>query len=353
MTTTLYILFGIIILGLGAIIFLLYRKLESKGSDSGSMSQLNQNIQGLETRVSRSMSEISNSFNSRLENTSKTIAQFNRELGVVQEMNQQMKDLQSMIKSPKLRGNIGERIMENLLKDILPKESYATQYQFAKGQLVDAVIKVQDELIPIDSKFPIENFEKILKTNKKQEQVIYKKRFINDVRKHIRDIADKYIKPDEKTVNFAVMYIPSETIFYYIIKSRELHDYANERRIYITSPNIFHYFLQTIMIGIERNKVSQASKTILANLKGIQQDAKEFNQRIAVLDKHITNAKTQMSSTKDSFAGIKNKIDNTADIGQVHSDHAIETKEKEINTDIEVKNEVEEREKDRVYLNRL
>ncbi len=268
----------------------------------------------METRVSRSIQQIQDSFSSRLDNTAKTVSQLNRELGVVQEMNKQMKDLQAMIKSPKLRGNIGEKIMENLLKDLLPKEHYQMQHQFRDGQLVDAVIRIQEELIPIDSKFPIENFQKLLNSKRADEKRIFQRKFVNDVRKHIRDISQKYIRPAEETVNFAVMYIPSEMIYYYIIRSRELSNYASQRHIYLTSPNIFHYFLQTIIIGIERSKISRASRQILVNLKGIQQDAEQFAEKLMVLEKHIVNAKKQMGQTKESFGEMKHKIDNTSEI---------------------------------------
>jgi len=315
MSIAIYILLGIVIAGLAIIIALVYRKNENeKPTDQSSFSQLSQTIQGLETRVTRNIGQIQESFNSRLDNTAKTVSQLNRELGVVQEMNQQMKDLQAMIKSPKLRGNIGEKIMENLLKDLLPNDYYQIQHQFQDGQLVDAIIKLQDEMIPIDSKFPIENFQKLLAAERRDEKRIFQRKFVNDVRKHIRDISQKYIRPDEGTVNFAVMYIPSETIYYYILRSRKLNNYANQRKVYLTSPNIFHYFIQTIIIGIERNRISKTSRQILVNLKGIQRDAQEFGEKLAILERHIINARKQMGQTRDSFGEIKQKIDNTSQL---------------------------------------
>jgi DNA recombination protein RmuC len=331
---TIYILLGIIIIGLATVIVFLYRKSEtSKPTDSNSLSQLNQSVQGLETRVSRNIQEIQTSFSQRLDNTGKIMGRLNQELGVVQEMNKQMKDLQTMIKSPKLRGNIGEKMLENILRDLLPKEYYQTQFQFRDGQQVDAIIRLQEELIPIDSKFPIENFQKIIKTDRTEEKKIFQRKFVNDVKKHIRDISDKYIRPEEGTVNFAVMYVPSETIFYHILRSRKLDSYTTQQKILLVSPNTFSYFLQTIIIGIERNKISQASRQILANLKGIQRDARQLGEKMAILEKHIGNARKQMGQTKESFSEMKNKIDNTSKIEPVKKERANKPEAEEISVE--------------------
>lgn len=301
----LYILLGLILLGLLVIINFLYqqRRQQAKKQDKDQLplSQLSQNLQGLETRVS-----------SKLEQVQANYSSLNKELGIVQEMSKQMKDLNSMIKSPKLRGNIGEKLMENLLKDMLPKRSFQTQYQFGSGNTVDAIIKVQQEIIPIDSKFPIENFKKFQEAETKEEKKTYRRKFRNDVRKHIRDIADKYIRTEEGTVNFAVMYIPSEMIYQAISANEDIWGYSNKKRVFMTSPNHFYYFLQTIIIGIERNKISKASLQILNNLKGIQRDMEQFGENLNLVDKHFSNAKKQLGQAKGSFGDIKDKVDQSA-----------------------------------------
>jgi len=298
------ILLAITIVGLAIVIYFLYRQQKEgrKSDDNQPLSQLNQSLQGLETRV-----------NSKLEQVQSSYSQLNKELGVVQEMSKQMKDLNSIIKSPKLRGNIGEKLMEKLLADMLPESSYQRQYQFESGT-VDAVIKVQDELIPIDSKFPIENFKKFQEAEKKEEKLQFRKAFKNDVRKHIRNIADKYIRTEEGTVNFAVMYIPSEMVYQAISRNEQIWGYSNKRRVFMTSPNHFYYFLQTILIGIERNKISKASLQILNNLKAIQRDVSSFSDTLNVVDKHLSNAKKQMNTAKNNFSEIKDNIDNTAQV---------------------------------------
>jgi DNA recombination protein RmuC len=292
------------IAGLALVIYFLYSQNKSKEREDQNqpLSQLNQNLQGMETRV-----------NSKLEQVQSSYSKLNKEIGIVQNLSQQMKDLNSMIKSPKLRGNIGEKLMEKLLSDMLPKKSYQTQYQFKNG-IVDAVIKIQDELIPIDSKFPIENFKKYQEAEDKQEKENYKKQFVRDVRKHIRDISEKYIRTEEGTVNFAVMYVPSEMIYQAISQNEELWSYSNQHRVFMTSPNHFYYFLQTILIGIERYRISKASKQILDNLKAIQRDVSQFSETLGIVDKHLSNAKKQMNTAKNNFSEIKDSIDNTAKV---------------------------------------
>jgi DNA anti-recombination protein RmuC len=138
------------------------------------------------------------------------------------------------------------------------------------------------------------------------------------------------------------MYVPSETIFYTILKSEKLNDYAAKRKIYITSPNIFHYFLQTIMIGIERNQISKKTQQVLYNLKGIQRDAENFSEVLSLTDKHLSNARKQMGQAKESFSDLKHKIANTAQIKQETEDGT--------NSDI-AKEQVESEEK--IYIENL
>jgi DNA recombination protein RmuC len=300
-----YLLLSLILIGLIVVIKLLYsqkkEREEAAKTENTPLAQLNQNLQGLETRVDNKLNKVQSSYSA-----------LNKELGVVQEMSKQMKDLNSMIKSPKLRGNIGEKLMGNLLDDMLPKKSYQTQYQFSSGSTVDAIIKVQKEIIPIDSKFPIENFKKFQEAETKDEKIEYKRKFKNDVRKHIRDISQKYIRTEEGTVNFAVMYIPSEMVYQAISKNEEIWGYSNKLRVFMTSPNHFYYFLQTIIIGIERNKISKASLQILNNLKGIQRDLGDFGENLQVVNKHISNAKKQINQARNSFNDIKDKVDQSA-----------------------------------------
>jgi DNA recombination protein RmuC len=147
------------------------------------------------------------SFNQRLDNAAKVISGVQRNIGEFSEIGRGMKDLQQFLASPKLRGNIGEQVLKELLKQFLPQESFNLQYTFKSGEKVDAAIKTSAGIIPVDSKFPMENFRKM------QEDKAYTKTFESDVKKHIDDISRKYILTDEGTLDYALMYIPSEAVY--------------------------------------------------------------------------------------------------------------------------------------------
>jgi len=322
MTLTLLISIGsILIIGFALVVFLFIQrekkieKLSEELKNDSAITRLNQNLQGLETRFSKDIRAIQSSFSEKLENSARVVSRVNRELGEIKEMSKQMKSLQTMFKNPKLRGNIGEQVLKDLLEQVLPKEHFKLQYKFREGQTVDAIIKTKNEIIPIDSKFPTENFQKLVATKKNAEKKIYLRHFIRDVKKHIKDISEKYILPAEKTVDFAVMYIPSESIYYWIVtKNPLLNDYANQKKVYLVSPNTFYYFLQTVLIGIERSKIGEAAGKILTSLKEIKNDSNEFGEHLGILSRHLTNAKNQMDNIQTEFTLIKGKIESTSSL---------------------------------------
>ena len=186
-----------------------------------------------------------------LRQTSDSYLKMQKELGLLQEIGRDMKGLQEVMQSPKLRGNLGEQVMKDLLEEIIPKERINSQYTFEGGETVDAILKTEQGLIPIDSKYSLESFRMMQKTvdNEKQQWV---KKFKRDIRFHIDSIAKKYIRPNEGTVDFAVMYLPSESVYYEIlINSSDVLEYSYQKRVYLVSPNTFYYFLKVIMIGLE------------------------------------------------------------------------------------------------------
>src|SRR5258708_10782925 len=157
------------------------------------------------------------SFNERLDNATQVISQVQRNIGEMSEIGRSMKDLQEFLQSPKLRGNIGEQVLKELLGQSLPKNSFNLQYEFKSGVKVDAAIKTAAGIVPIDSKFPMENFRRMSNEKGEQDRKVAAKSFEQDVRKHIDDIAKKYILTDEGTIDYALMYIPSEAVYYEIV----------------------------------------------------------------------------------------------------------------------------------------
>lgn len=292
------IILSIIVIGIIAVVYLnwlLNKKLKDVGSGDKSILLLNQNIQGM---------------HERLDNAAQAISQVNKELGHVQEMGRQMKDLQDFLKSPKLRGNIGEQVLKDLLNQYFPQSYFNLQFKFKTGQIVDAVLKTDQGLIGIDSKFPLENFQKMAKAEIESERKLFLHEFIKDVKKHIRDISRKYILPEEGTIDFAIMYVPSEAIYYEIIRSEDdLHAYAQENKVLIVSPNSFFYFLKVILMGMQGKKIEEASKKIFAALQAINKDSERMGEDLNVMNTHLTNAVGAMQRVNNNYVKLNSKID--------------------------------------------
>lgn len=235
--------------------------------------------------------------------------QMAKELGSVREIGHTMRDFQDFLKSPKLRGNIGEQVLRDLLDQVLPRNNFQLQYQFQEGQKVDAIVKTKQGIIPIDSKFPMESFKRISKA-KSKEQEQYKKEFVRAIKKHIDDISKKYILPHEGTVDFALMYVPSEPVYYEItLNQSELLEYGYNKKVYFVSPNSFYYFLKIILIGLEGAKIEEASKKILQGLRAIQQESMKFGEEFSILTSHIDHAKSTSERVQNRYGRLVGKID--------------------------------------------
>ncbi len=236
-------------------------------------------------------------------------SQMAHELGKVQEVGRGVKEFQEFLRSPKLRGNIGEQILRDLLEQMLPQENFSLQYQFQEGQIVDAIVKTNQGIIPIDSKFPMENFRLMMK-NDPQTKEMAKKNFVRDIKKHIDDISKKYILPSEGTVDFALMYVPSEPIYYEIsLNQPEILDYGYQKKIYFVSPNSFYYFLKIIMIGLQGARIEKGARKILNGMKAVEQEALKFEGELSILTSHIDHAKTSSERAQNRFGRLVGKIE--------------------------------------------
>ncbi|MEK6757544.1 MAG: DNA recombination protein RmuC [Nanoarchaeota archaeon] len=258
-----------------------------------------------------SLSQNTQSFNLRLDNAAKVISDVQRSLGEVSEIGRSMKDVGEFLKSPKLRGNIGEQILRELLKQHLPQESFHIQYAFKSGEKVDAAIKTSGGIIPIDSKFPMENFRKMAAAKDDVEKQSYEKVFEKDVRAHIDSISRKYVLPQEGTIDYALMYIPSESVYYEIANNSNLFDYSHEKRVLPVSPTTFYAYLRAILMSFEGQKIEASAKAILASLRAIQKDYEKVNDNLSVLQKHLNNAYNSITNVVSSFGQLGQKITST------------------------------------------
>ena len=233
------------------------------------------------------------------------------ELGKVQEVGHNIKEFQEFLRSPKLRGNIGEMVLKELLGQMLPKKTFNLQYSFKSGETVDAAIQTEAGLVPIDSKFPMENFRKMMGAETDKEGDSARKVFVNDVRKHIRAIAGKYILPDEGTIDYALMYIPSEAVYYEIVNDPDLFDYAGKNKVLPVSPTTFYAYMKAILASFEGQKVEERAKQILAALGAISKDYEKIADSLATLSRHLTNAHNQMNNVNASFNLLGQKLAGT------------------------------------------
>lgn len=283
---------ALLILLLIAVVILIYLTINKKPSN-----EIVEWLKSTNTRIEHQ----SRSFNEKLDATSRAIGEFS-------EIGRSMKDLQDFLRSPKLRGNIGEAVLKDMLSQFLPKQTFKLQYTFKTGEKVDAAIFTSGGIIPIDSKFPMENFRKMI------NDISFKKLFILDVKKHIEDISKKYILPQEGTTDYALMYIPSESIYYEIANNEELFEYSAKRRILPVSPTTFYAYLKAILMSFEGQKIETRAKEILANLRAIQKDYEKVDESLNVLQKHLVNAYNMMGNVFDGFGKLGQKITSTQNL---------------------------------------
>ncbi len=270
---------------------------------------LQQVLQQTQHNIQTVLQSSTKTTNERLDNAAKFIAKVAREVGEMSEIGQSIRELQDVLQSPKLRGNIGEEVLKDLIGQMFPKNSFHLQYQFKSGEKVDAALKTEAGILPIDSKFPMENFRRMIKAENESERRLAQRDFLNDVRRHIRVIAQKYILPEEGTVDFALMYVPSEAVFYEIANTPELVDYARRHRVYLVSPSSLYVHLQTILLSFEGKRIEAQSRQIFRLLRSIQNDYQKTESAFMVLSRHINNAAAKMNEVFQAFTLLGQKID--------------------------------------------
>lgn len=251
------------------------------------------------------------SLNKRLDNAARVIGDVQKNIGEFSEIGRGMKELQQFLQSPKLRGNIGEQVLKDLISQMFPKHSFHLQYQFKSGNKVDAVIKTGAGILPIDSKFPMENFQKLSNAKDKKEERFYKNEFKKDIRKHIKDISRKYILPEEGTMDFALMYMPSESVYYEVVNSRELMSLAQKLRVYPVSPTTLYSHLQTILLSFEGQKIESEARKVFTMLRAIQKDYSKVEEKLSTLQSHVNRAYNKMSDVVTTFTHLGQKISST------------------------------------------
>lgn len=240
-----------------------------------------------------------------LRSSQQVLGQLNTQIGEMQGTNKQMlqlgtdvRRLQDILSSPKLRGQMGEWSLENLLANILPKDSYHLQYGFKDGKTVDALVQLADFSVPIDAKFPLPAFEKLIKAESDEEKVRLRKQFLKDCTNHIDTIAANYIRPAEGTLDFAIMYIPAENVYYetivkYAGETQDILQYSLDKKVIPVSPNLLYAYLMTVAMGLHGLQIEKQAAEIRQNLKKLNASFADFLSNWDVLGKHLRNAYSQ------------------------------------------------------------
>ena len=307
-----YLLFALIILGLFIAVFFILRKL----AEIKEATKPDETLKDWLKSQQQSSQVMSRAINERLDNAARVIGQVQKNIGEMSEIGRGMKDIQEFLRSPKLRGNIGEQVLKELLAQMLPKNSFFLQHTFKSGAKVDAAIKTSAGIIPVDSKFPMENCRRLMGAKNESEKKEAEKEFVKDVKKHIDDIANKYILTEEGTIDYALMYLPSETVYYEVVNNIELFDYGGKKRVLPVSPTTFYAYLRAILMSFEGQKIEQRAQYILAAIKAIQKDYLKVEENLSVLGKHVQNAYNQMSNVNTGFTQLGQKINTTQNLGQ-------------------------------------
>lgn len=326
MSPEFYLLLALVLVGLGAIVFLINRKLSEVAEKAKPDENL---VEWLKSQQEAAV-KTSRAINQRLDNAARVIAQVQRNIGEMSEIGRGMKELQDFLRSPKLRGNIGEQVLRELLAQLLPKQSFNLQYSFKSGAKVDAAIKTAAGIIPVDAKFPMENFRRMMAAKNESEKKAAEKEFVKDVKKHIDDIAKKYILTDEGTIDYALMYLPSETIYYEVVNNASLFDYGGKKRVLPVSPMTFYAYLRAILMSFEGQKIERRAKQILVAIRAIRQDYTLLESSLSTLGRHIQNAYNQMTNVFTGFTQLGQKITQTQSLGQGTKEEAEEIKQLEM-----------------------
>ncbi len=339
------ILTVILLISVLTLVFLLFRQSAKIQPDySSTMQMMQQQVESLRTDMRSSLQHVTENLNSqlqtmsqqvqsqtatvgnRLDSASRVIGDVQRNLGELGKATQEIKELgqgvsklEEMLRAPKLRGGLGEILLEELLRQVLPLEHFQMQYKFKNGHTVDAIVYTSDRMVPIDSKFPLENFRKMYDAPNDTEKRPFQKAFLNDVRKHIDAIAPKYILPDEGTFPFALMYIPAETIYYEVILRNDsitqddLENYAIEKRVIPVSPNSFYAYLQVIALGLRGLRVEQSAQQIVNSLAQLQTDMIKLQDTFDTLGVHLNNARNKYDETSKRLNTFGNHLDGIAE----------------------------------------
>lgn len=292
------------------IVFLLFRSF-------GYMRQMDERLRDMRDNLQQGMNRQAQSLDTRLGATSQNLMQLSRHIADIQlsqkeitELKQEMTSLSNLLTIPKLRGNIGELLLADLLRSYFPEERFSLQHRFQGGQTVDVCLFLEDDYkLCIDAKFPLESFRRY-----RQDPEVHSLRqeFLRDVKKHVNAIAEKYLLPAENTLDFALMYIPSEHVYYELLTHEDTEDffsYAAAKKVLPVSPSTLFSYIQILLMGFKGLRIEQHAKDILGHMEAVRTQLATSHDGITLSSKHLKNATQSLEETKRSLKKSLDRVD--------------------------------------------
>lgn len=277
------------------------------------LNQMNQTMQDANRIIGQNLGSATNIFGSVQESLGKLKESNER----IFEISKNISTLQELLRAPKFRGELGETLLETLLSTVLPKGYYSMQYRFNSGEAVDAVIRLGERLVPVDAKFTLENFQRMLSAGDEQEKTVFRRKFIQDVKNRIDEIASKYVLPSENTYDFALMYIPAENVYYEVIIKEDLFSYCVGKKIIPVSPNTFYAYLQVICLGLKGFQIEENAKEILKNLGTLSVEMSKFEEDFDLLGKHLGNAGAKYEDSRRKLERFSDRLTHIQDTKKI------------------------------------
>lgn len=324
------IIFAIVLLLLFVVLFWSLKnttskinEIKSSQAENQALSLMQQQIGQLTQSINQNLQNMSGQFQKTTGNIGSTLGDVKKDLGKMEEVTREVLEkaknistLENLLRAPKFRGGFGELFLGDLLAEILSPAHYHLQYKFKSGETVDAIVNIGKNIVPIDSKFPLENFQKYMAEEDTKDKENLRKKFISDVKKRIDEIAEKYILPDEGTYDFALMYIPAENVYYETIlkdesfgEERSIFSYAIQKRVIPVSPNSFFAYLQVIVLGLKGLQIEKSAQKIFQGLARLQGDLVRFKRDFQVLGSHLGNAKGKFDDAEKRLERFSDKLE--------------------------------------------
>src|SRR3990167_496870 len=318
----------ILVVGLIVAIFALFRKKPEQKTDDSAMKLLLEQMNELSRIVDKKMGDttkqVNESMRDQFKESSKLIRDVTQGLTKLDETNKQvisfadqLQNLQDILKNPKQRGILGEYYLETLLKNVLPPSQYQMQYVFANGEIVDAVVFVKEKIIPIDSKFSLENYNRLTEAKDPSEKERLEKIFINDLRTRITETS-KYIRPSEGTMDFAFMFIPHEAIYYDLLINKIgavtedtenlIQRAAGKYKVIIVSPTSFLAYLQTVLQGLKAMQIEETAKDIIKRVGELSEHLKKYEMYHGKLGNSLETVINHFKASSKEFKKVDKDV---------------------------------------------